>query len=90
MHFEMFNNHIQLRRDDKVLAEISFPEVKPGVVDINHTFVDESLRGKGVAGEMMLMVANELTNSNRKAICSCSFAIKWFGSHPEFKALLLD
>ncbi|SJZ93493.1 GNAT family N-acetyltransferase [Anaerorhabdus furcosa] len=90
MHYEMFNNLIQLRKDDHVLAEISFPEVEQGVVDINHTFVDGSLRGQGVAGTMMMMVAHELKNSNRKALCSCSFAVKWFNEHPEFKALLLD
>lgn len=28
-----------------VLAEVTFPQVEPGVAEINHTFVDESLRG---------------------------------------------
>ena len=34
----------------KVIAEITFP-VSQGVADINHTFVDGSLRGQGVAGK---------------------------------------
>ena len=35
----------------KVIAEITFP-VSQGVADINHTFVDGSLRGQGVAGRL--------------------------------------
>ena len=34
--------------DGKLLAEVTFPE-KDGIAQINHTFVDESLRGQGVA-----------------------------------------
>ena len=37
--------------DGKLLAEITFPTGEDGVADINHTFVDESLRGRGVAGQ---------------------------------------
>ncbi|MEG0177377.1 MAG: GNAT family N-acetyltransferase [Bacilli bacterium] len=90
MHYEILNNAVQLINDDVVLAEVTFPEVKPGIVDINHTVVDHSLRGQGIASILMTMVANELMNSNRKATCSCSYAVKWFSEHPEFQALLID
>lgn len=33
----------------KTIAEITFPETSDGVYTIDHTFVDESLRGQGVA-----------------------------------------
>ena len=33
----------------KLLAEITFPEIDNGVFCINHTFVDNALRGKGIA-----------------------------------------
>lgn len=38
-----------LGEDGKLLAEITFPTGEDGVADIDHTFVDESLRGQGVA-----------------------------------------
>ena len=41
------------REDGKLLAEITFPTGEDGVADINHTFVDESLRGRGVAGQLV-------------------------------------
>ena len=37
--------------DGTLLAETTFPAAGNGVVDINHTFVDESLRGQGIAGQ---------------------------------------
>ncbi len=35
------------------IAEILFPEVEPKVYCIQRTFVDDSLRGQGVAGTLM-------------------------------------
>lgn len=39
--------------DGALLAETTFPPAGEGVVDIDHTYVDESLRGQGIAGQMM-------------------------------------
>lgn len=41
----------------KLLAEVTFPE-REGVAVINHTFVDGSLRGQGVAGQLLRAVAD--------------------------------
>ncbi|MFT8888508.1 MAG: GNAT family N-acetyltransferase [Ethanoligenens sp.] len=69
---------------EKVVAEVTFPAVGEGLVDINHTFVDESLRGQGVAGQMMQAVADQLRQQGKKAVLSCSYAVKWFEKHPEY------
>ena len=73
----------------KLIAEVTFPEVSENRVDINHTFVDDSLRGQGVAGQLLELAAKELRASGRKAAASCSYAVKWFEKHPE-EADLLD
>ena len=39
----------------KVIAEIVFPEVRPGVCEIMHTYVDDTLRGQGIAGKLMTL-----------------------------------
>ena len=39
--------------EGKILAEVTFPAVNKNTVNINHTFVDESLRGQGIAGKLM-------------------------------------
>ncbi len=75
-------------QEGDVLAEVTFPEVEQGVVDINHTFVDESLRGRGIASQLLEQTARELDETGRKARLSCSYAIEWFGRHPEWAGLV--
>ena len=54
-------NRIYLKDETgKRLAEIDFPEVRPGVVVITHTEVDPSLGGKGIAGELTKAAAEPL------------------------------
>ena len=72
-----------------LLAEITFPEVSEGVVDINHTFVDDSLRGQGIAGQLLFAAAEKLRTENKKAVLTCSYAIKWFEKNPAYADVLL-
>ena len=51
----------------KLLAEVTFPDRGDAVV-INHTFVDPSLRGQGVAGQLLQAVADLLRAQGRRAI----------------------
>ena len=50
MEFTVESNRIFYQQEGKTLAEITFPETAPGVVVIDHTWVDPSLRGQGAAG----------------------------------------
>lgn len=74
------NNHM--------IAVVTFPKVKENVVNIDHTYVDSSLRGQGVAGRLMEETVNELRENNLKATLSCSYAVKWFEEHPECSDVL--
>ena len=82
MEFKVNPNSIVYGDDSRELARITYPQVKDGVVDIDHTFVDEELRGQGMAGQLMERFLQELRTSGRKAIASCSYAAKWFEKHP--------
>lgn len=88
MEFTVLKNRIEAVVDGKVLAEIDFPACEGGV-DICHTFVDDSLRGQGVAGQLMRRCADELRRTGRKACSTCSYAAAWFTKHPEESDLLL-
>ena len=89
MNFTYNPNQIALfHSDNNLLAEVTFPEVDQNTVDINHTFVDESLRGQGVAGQLIEAVAEQLRSQGKKAILTCSYAIKWFEKHPEYNDLV--
>lgn len=71
-----------------VLAEVTFPQVEPGVAEIDHTFVDESLRGQGVAGELLRRAVASIAASGYRARPTCSYAVSWFEKHPEHTDLL--
>lgn len=65
----------------RVLAFVDFPGEE--TVTVTRTFADESLRGQGIAGRMMQMLHDKLEREGRKAVLLCSYAVKWYESHPE-------
>lgn len=71
----------------KLVAEITFP-VSNGVANIDHTFVDGSLRGQGVAGQLVRAAAEQIRADGLKAQLTCSYAVRWFSEHPEQSDLL--
>ena len=71
-----------------VVAEVTFPPIDNNTVAINHTFVDHSLRGQGIAGDLLKATADYLTENNLKAIPTCSYALSWFEKHEEYKDVL--
>ena len=73
-----------------LVAEITFPETRPGVADIDHTFVDASLRGQGAAGRLVEAAVAQLRRRDMKAVPTCSYAQRWFQDHPEQGDLLAD
>lgn len=73
-----------------MVAEVLFPDITPGMADIRHTFVDESLRGRGIAGKLMEAVAAQLRREHKRAVLTCPYAIRWFREHPEYGDILAD
>jgi predicted GNAT family acetyltransferase len=68
--------------DGKITAEITFPE-RDGIADINHTFVDDSLRGQGVAGRLVRAAADQILRDGNKISASCPYASAWLDRHRE-------
>ena len=77
-----------LGTDGELLAEVTFPTGPDGIADINHTFVDESLRGQGVANQLLQAATQELRAQGRKTKTSCWYAAQWFAKHPQEQDLL--
>ena len=89
MGYVMERDRVQVLDDSwNVLAEVTFPQVEPGIVEIDHTFVDESLRGQGVAGELLGRAVASIAASGYYARPTCSYAVSWFEKHPEHAGLL--
>lgn len=67
----------------KMIAEVTFP-TKEGVSVIDHTFVDESLRGQGIAGRLVKLAADKILSEGNKIGATCPYAVAWFQRHPEY------
>ena len=88
MEFIKEPNRVYAIDGDKTVAEVTFPDVGADAVVIEHTFVDDSLRGKGVASALLSAAAEVIASRGKKAVPQCSYAIAWFEKHPERANLL--
>ncbi len=89
MEFQHENNRIYMEdAKGRIIAEVTFPAVKEQVVNINHTFVDESLRGQGVAGKLMEEAAAQLRKEGKKAVLTCSYALVWFERNKQYQDII--
>ncbi|MCK7489235.1 MAG: N-acetyltransferase [Anaerotruncus sp.] len=52
-----------------LLAEVTFPNRDEKRVNVDHVFVDESLRGQGVAGELMKLAYDYIKGRNLFGLC---------------------
>lgn len=73
-----------------VLAKVTFPIFKENVVEINHTFVDPSLRGQGVANVLLELAYDTIRKANLKAIPTCSYAVAWFKRNKDKHDILVE
>jgi len=60
-----------------LMAEAILTATNNGEIDIEHIFVDSSLRGQGIAGKLMEVVAEYLRKKRLKTTATCSYANSW-------------
>lgn len=61
----------------KTIAEITFYEIENGIYNIDHTFVDKSLRGKGIGSKLVQEAINSIEQKGGQIQATCPFAKKW-------------
>lgn len=88
MAFITKESSIVYEENGAVLAEVCFSEGEGGTVAITRTFVDEALRGQGMAGQLMQRAAEHLRAGGKKAVPVCNYAVAWFEKHPEYADVL--
>lgn len=74
----------------ELIAEITFPAVSDTMVNIDHTFVDASLRGQGMANTLIQAAVADIQAKNLKATATCPFASQWLDVHPEIARSLSE
>lgn len=77
-----------LKEDGNYLVHATFSIYEEGVVNIDHTFVDPSLRGQGVASEMMHEVMKHLKENQMKVVATCPYAVVWLKKHKEYNDMI--
>ena len=74
--------------DGKMIVNATFPFIKEGVVVVDHTFVDPSLRGQGVASNLMHEVYQFAKQKGYKMVATCPYAVVWFKKHKELNDVI--
>ena len=71
------DERIYLRNNNDVLAEVLFKKNGDNTYDIYHTYVDDSLRGNGIASNLVKMAYDKIVKLGCNVTASCSYAKKW-------------
>lgn len=67
-----------LNNENRKIVRATFPFIKDNVINVDHTFVDPSLRGQGIASTLMKEVYNYAKEQGYTAVASCPYAVAWF------------
>ncbi len=67
--------------DNETVAEVTFYEIENGVYNIDHTFVDDSLRGQGIGSKLVQEAVNTIKEKGAQVQATCPFANKWIQEH---------
>jgi len=73
-----------------ILAEVDIPIRDENRIDIKHVFVDESLRGQGIASQLMKLAYDHIKGQNKMIVAKCPYAIAWFRKYPEYQDIVIN
>lgn len=79
-------DHMIVVRDDKgeIIAQIDYTDTDdPNVVEADHTFTSNVLRGQGVAGKLLTELVADMEAAGKKIMPVCSYVLKKFDEEPE-------
>ena len=78
MQFLKEENRIYaINNNNETIAEVTFYEIENGVYNIDHTFVDNSLRGQGIGSRLVKEAVDTIKEKGAKVEATCPFASKW-------------
>lgn len=72
--FEVYNNKTVYKENNVILGEVTYCNISSDIVDVNHTYVDIKLRGKGIADKLLAHAFLYFKENNIKVKRSCSYA----------------
>jgi len=85
--FQHKNNRFFMNDENgKMVAEITY-SVSDKIIIIDHTFVDPSLRGQGIASKLVDSVVELAKKENKKIIPLCPYAKKLFENSEAYQKI---
>ena len=78
--YKILENKIVYMVNDNIKGELDF-KVNDNQADIYHTYVDDDLRGQGIASKLVQMAFDYFKEKNYKVKCSCSYALACARKH---------
>lgn len=77
-----------MEQDGKRVAELTYRRSNDSLVVIDHTEVDVSLRGQGIARSLLDAAVKWARASDTKVIPVCSYAVALFDRDPSIRDVL--
>lgn len=74
-----------IARDGSRIAEMTYRSLGGGRVLVDHTHVDPSLRGRGVARQLLDALVAWARTSGTRVSASCSYVVVQFARDPSLK-----
>jgi hypothetical protein len=84
------DNKAQRRFELDVEGQVAFAIYRemPQAVIITHTETPRSLRGRGIASELVKGALELIRADGHKVIAGCGFVVDYLDKHPEYRELM--
>ena len=84
MDFTKGENRFYKEKNGQLLAEVTYvPDPEQNLAAIDHTFVDPSLRGQGIAEQLVDRVVGEMKKEDKKVKAVCPYVVDLFARKPD-------
>jgi hypothetical protein len=77
-----------VQEETKDQPEMTFSRANPQLIIVDHTYVPEHDRGKGIAGALVDRLIADAREKNFKIIPLCPYVKRKFQEHPEWADVL--
>ncbi|MFB2539176.1 MULTISPECIES: GNAT family N-acetyltransferase [unclassified Acinetobacter] len=84
---ELVNGVFFIEHESKRTAEMTYQYRDQHTIVVDHTWVDDSLRGQGVAKRLFDALVTFAQDKQLKVIPICSYVVTMFERHPELQSL---